>query len=117
MENKILLERFSPYIEPHKDFDIVLSKFGPIYVYPVDRKGEFHEAEVLDGPKGIIETVVFQMICDVMESAPNYRTRPTEEEFSSVRSRVQSLLSGVDFELDALDAVDRYIGQYRQYEW
>lgn len=117
MENKILLERFGPYIEPHKHFDIALSKFGPLYVYPVDRKGESHEAEVLDGPKGIIETVVFQMICDVMESAPNHRTRPTEEEFSSVRSRVQSLLSGLDFEHDAMDAVDCYIGQYRQYEW
>lgn len=117
MENKILLERFRPFIDPHPHFDIVLSKFGPLYVYPVDRKGETHEAEMLTGPQGIIETVAFQMICDVMESAPNHRTRPTEEEFSAVRSRVQSLLSGLDFERDAMGAVDRYIGQYRQYEW
>ena len=117
MENKILLERFGPYIEPHKHFDIALSKFGPLYVYPVDRQGEMHEAEMLTGPDKIVETVVFQMICDVMESAQNYRTRPTEEEFSSVRSRVQSLLSDLDCEAEAMQEVDRYIKQYKEYEW
>ena len=117
MDNKTLLDCFAPYIAPHKHFDVVLSKYGPLYVYPVDRRGEMHEAEMLTGPDKIIETVVFQMICDTMESAQNHRTRPTEEEFSSVRSRVQSLLSDLDCEAEAMHEVDRYIKQYKEYEW
>lgn len=117
MENKALIARFGPYIAPHKHFDIALSKFGPLYVYPVDRKGESHEAEVLDGPKGIIETVAFQMICDVMESAPKNRTRPTEGELSSVRIRIRTLVLGSEFEDKVMSFADRYIEQYKNYEW
>lgn len=112
MENKILLERFKPYVEPHKDFDIALSKFGPLYVYPVDRKWESHEAEVLDGPKGIIETVAFQMMCDAMEPLHGSRVNPTEAEVGAVRSRIQALVSGLDFEAECMETVDRYLSQY-----
>lgn len=117
METKILLDRLSPYIDPHKHFDIAMSKYGPLYVYPVDRKGESHEAEMLDGPKGIVETVVFQMICDVMESAPKNRTRPTAGELLSVRNQLQALLSGMDFEDEAMNIADQYIEAYRNLEW
>lgn len=112
-----ILEAFRSYVAPHKDFDLVLSKYGSIYVYPVDRQGELHEAEVLDGPKGIAETIAFQMICDVMESAPKSRTRPTEEELSSVRARIQAFVSGAEFEREVLAFVDSYIEQYKEYEW
>lgn len=117
MENKILIDCFSSYIAPHKHFDITLSKYGPVYVYPVDRKEECHEAEVLDGTKGIIETVVFQMICDVMEPVSMSRTRPTEEELLSVRKRIQALISGLDFESGAMDITDQYIAMYGKLEW
>lgn len=117
MENEALIACFGPYIAPHKHFDIAMSKYGPLYVYPVDRKGESHEAEMLDGPKGIIETVVFQMICDVMEPVSRERTRPTKEELTSVKSRVQALLSGTNFESEALSVADQYIEVYKQYEW
>ena len=112
-----LLNAFRFYVTPHKHFDLVLSKYGPLYVYPVDRQGEMHEAEVLDGPKGIAETIAFQMICDVMESAPKSRTRPTEEELSSVRTRIQTLVAGTEFEREVLGFVDGYIEQYKEYEW
>ena len=117
MENKNLIDCFSSYIAPHKHFDITMSKYGPIYVYPVDRKGESHEAEMLDGPKGIVETVVFQMICDVMEPVSMSRTRPTKEELLSVRNQLQALLSGMDFEDEAMNIVDQYIEAYRNLEW
>lgn len=112
-----LLEAFRFYVAPHPDFDLVLSKYGPLYVYPVDRQGEMHEAEVLDGLKGIVEAIAFQMICDVMESAPKSRTRPTEEELSSVRARIQTLVAGAEFEREVLAFVDGYIEQYKEYEW
>ena len=117
METKILLDRLSPYISPHKHFDVATSKYGPLYVYPVDRKGESHEAEMLGGPKEIVETVVFQMICDVMESAPKNRTRPTEGELSSVRIRIRTLVLGSEFEDEVMSFADRYIEQYKNYEW
>jgi hypothetical protein len=100
-----LLEVFRPYIAPHPDFDLVLSKFGPLYVYPVDRQGEMHEAEVLDGPKGIIEAVAFQMICDAIESGT--RASPTKEELAAVRSRVLSCIPE-----EYAEIVERYIKQY-----
>lgn len=104
---KNLLGVFRPYITQHPDFDLVLSKFGPIYVYPVDRQGELHEAEVLDGPKGIIEAVAFQMICDAIESGT--RASPTKEELSAVRSRVLSCIPE-----EYTDVLKRYIKQYEE---
>lgn len=75
----------------------------------MDRKGECHEAEVLDGPEGIIQTVAFQMICDQMESWAADRIYPTEEELQTVRSRIQALVSGLEHETEYLDALERYI--------
>lgn len=117
MKNKILLDRLSPYIAPHKHFDITLSKYGPIYVYPVDREETLHEAEVLCGLEGIVKTVVFQLICDVMGPVSKSRTRPTEEELLSVRNQIQALLSGLDFENEAMSIADQYIEHYRRLEW
>lgn len=117
MENKNLIDCFSSYIAPHKHFDITLSKYGPIYVYPVDRKETLYEAEVLCGPEGIVKTVAFQMICDVMEPVSMSRTRPTKEELLSVRNQLQALLSGMDFEDEAMNIVDQYIEAYRNLEW
>lgn len=117
METKILLDRLSPYIAPHKHFDITMSKYGPLYVYPVDRKETLYEAEVLCGSEGIVKTVAFQMICDVMEPVSMSRTRPTKEELLSVRNQLQALLSGMDFEDEAMNIVDQYIEMYRSLEW
>lgn len=102
-----LLETFRPYIAQHPHFDIVLSKFGPIYVYPADRQGILHEAEVLDGPKGILETVAFQMICDVIENG--MRASPTREELAAVRSRILSCIPE-----EYADVLERYIKQYEE---
>ena len=102
-----LLEVFRPYIAQHPHFDLVLSKFGPIYVYPADRQGELHEAEVLDGPKGIIETVAFQMICDVIESRA--RTSPTKEELAAVQTQILSCIPE-----EYAEIVERYIKQYEE---
>ena len=114
MQNKILLERLSPFIGPHRHFDIVLSKFGPVYVYPVDRKEEVHEAEVLDGPLEIIETVAFQMLYDEMESDLIKRSNPTAAEIDVVRTRIQALVSGLDFEDECMKAFERYINLYER---
>lgn len=117
MENKILIDCFNSYIAPHKHFDITLSKYGPLYVYPVDRKETLYEAEVLCGPEGIVKTVAFQMICDVMEPVSMSRTRPTKEELLSVRNQLQALLSGMDFEDEAMNIADQYIEAYWNLEW
>lgn len=106
---KHLLDRLAPYIGPHRHFDIVLSKYGPVYIYPVDRDETMHEAEVLSGPGRIIESVAFQMICDQMESWAADRIYPTAEELQAVRSRIQAMVSGLDHETEYLDALERYI--------
>ena len=114
MENKILLDRLSPFIGPHRHFDIVLSKFGPVYVYPVDRAEECHEAQVLDNHLEIVETVAFQMLYDKMEPTAAQRTTPTEEEIEAVRTRIQALVSGLDFEDECMRALERYINLYER---
>ena len=107
-----LLEDFRPYIAQHRDFDIVLSKFGPVYVYPVDRQGELHEAEVLDGPKGIVETVAFQMICDAIEVDPGGEI--TKEMLSSVQSRVLSCMADLESADDYANILERYLKQFEE---
>lgn len=105
-----LLKTFRPYIDPHPHFDIVLSKHGPVYVYPVDRQGLLHDAEVLDGRKGIVETVAFQMICDVTE--PSRRVIPTEEEIHAVRLRFQSVLKGLESEPAYMAIFEEYVSRF-----
>ncbi len=107
-----LLEVFRHYVAQHSDFDIVLSKFGPLYVYPVDRQGELHEAEVLDGPKGIIETVAFQMICDAIQVDPSGEI--TKEMLSFVRSRVLSCMADLESADDYTKILERYLRQFEE---
>lgn len=114
MESKILIDRFSPYIAPHEHFDVTMSKYGPVYIYPADRKGERHDAEVLDGAKGIIETIAFQMICDAMENEASHRTTPTKDEINSVRMRMKACVAGLDFEEECMEVFEGYISQYEQ---
>ena len=107
-----LLEAFRPYIAQHKHFDLTLSKFGPVYVYPVDRQGELFEAEVLDGPKEIIETVAFQMICDITE--PFQRIIPNDEEIHAVRLRIRSMLGGLESESESerMAIFEKYVSHF-----
>lgn len=111
MKNKILIGRLAPYIAPHKHFDVTMSKYGPVYIYPADRKGECHDAEVLNGTRGIIEAVAFQMICDAMETEASHRTTPTKDEINSVRMRIKACVSGLEFEEECMEAFEQYIAQ------
>ena len=107
-----LLKAFQPYITQHPDFDIVLSKLGPVYVYRVDRQGLMHVAEVLDGPRGIVETGAFQMICDAIEIEPS--GNPTKETLASVQSRVLSCIADLESEGDCEKVLERYIKQFEE---
>lgn len=114
MENKLLLDRLGPFIGPHQHFDIVLSKFGPVYVYPVDSAETVFEAYVLDGAAGIIETVALQMVCDRMEDWEVDRISPTVGDVRAIRSRIQALVSGLEQEDEYMAALERYFAQYPQ---
>lgn len=112
MENKILLDRLAPFVLPHQHFDLIPSKFGPVYVYPVDSDETVFEAQVLDGSAGIIETVALQMVCDRMEEWEFDRISPSEEEARAIRSRIQALVSGLEREGEYMAALERYFAQY-----
>lgn len=108
-----IVEAFHPYIAPHAHFDLVLSKYGPVYVYPVDRKGECHEAEVLDSPKRVVEEIAFQMVCDQMEGTSLDRTAPTEEEKETVRTRFHSFVDGSEFATESMAMLESYLNSWK----
>ena len=109
--NKIL-DLFRPYISAHKHFDLVPSKYGAIYVYPVDRQETLHDSEVLSSPKGVVEAIAFQMVCDQMAGTPLDRVIPNEEETKAIRLRFLSFIRESDAATEYVSILEDYLSHW-----